>query len=257
MSGCVVSETSDGICVLTLVAPEMRNAISVEMRETLRDLTTAAQADAAVRVLIVTGQGDHFCSGGQIKPELKPDAARTRANIAILHDIVRLFVAGAKPVIAAVEGGAFGAGLSLVAACDYVVAGQGARFSASFGKVGLMADSGLLWTLTQRVGHGHARDLLLTGRTLLADEARQMGFINKLVPSGDALAEARAVAAAMRAVAPLSIAATKQVLHCRSSSLDEVLAAELDLQPELTATRDYAEGRAAFREKRAAVFVGA
>ena len=162
-----------------------------------------------------------------------------------------------KPVIAAVEGGAFGAGLSLVAACDYVVAGQGARFSASFGKVGLMADSGLLWTLTQRVGHGHARDLLLTGRTLLADEARQMGFINKLVPSGDALAEARAVAAAMRAVAPLSIAATKQVLHCRSSSLDEVLAAELDLQPELTATRDYAEGRAAFREKRAAVFVGA
>lgn len=257
MSGCVVSETSDGICVLTLVAPEMRNAISVEMRETLRDLTTAALADPAVRVLIVTGQGDHFCSGGQIKPELKPDAARTRANIAILHDIVRLFVAGAKPVIAAVEGGAFGAGLSLVAACDYVVAGQGARFSASFGKVGLMADSGLLWTLTQRVGHGHARDLLLTGRTLLADEARQMGFINKLVPSGDALAEARAVAAAMRAVAPLSIAATKQVLHCRSSSLDEVLAAELDLQPELTATRDYAEGRAAFREKRAAVFVGA
>lgn len=257
MSGSVASEVSQGICVLTLVAPEMRNAISVEMRIALRDLAAAALADPEVRVLIIAGQGDHFCSGGQIKPDLKPSPERTRANIAILHDIVRLFVAGAKPVIAAVEGCAFGAGLSLVAACDYVVAGEGAKFCASFGKVGLMADAGLAWTLGQRVGQGHARDLLLTGRTFHAEEALRLGFANRVVPSGGALAEARVVAGGLMAVAPLSVAALKRVLHAHSASLDDVLAAELEIQPELTVSRDYAEGRAAFREKRAAVFVGA
>lgn len=260
MDHCVTSEISGGICVLTLVAPEKRNAISIEMRTELRDLACAAADNDDVRVIIITGYGEHFSSGGQIAQAngaaLKPDAERTRRNIGILHDIIRIFAAGKKPVIAAVEGAAYGAGMSFVSACDYVVVGKSARFCASFGKVGLMADSGLVWTLAQRVGRGRARDLLFTARVLGAEEAEQIGFANKMVEDGDALAAAKAVAADLLLMAPLAIASMKSVFNERSTSLEDVLAAELEIQPQLTFSKDYSEGRAAFKEKRRPAFQG-
>lgn len=247
------------VTILTLNAPKLRNAISLTMRERLLDYLREASASPACRVIVLTGAEGHFCSGGQLQTGTGadvPDVERTRRNIAVLHDIVRLLSAGPKPSIAAVEGYAFGAGLSLAAACDYLIAGEGARFCASFGKIGLMADAGLIWSLPQRVGSARARDIMLTGRVVQAKESGLIGLANKIVPEGTALDEAIEIAGAFTHMAPLALASMKAVLASGSHSLEDVLSAECDAQPLLTLTQDYAEGRAAFKERRAPVFRG-
>lgn len=242
--------------VLTLNAPSVRNACSVEMREQLLELVHEASADQSCRVIIITGAGGNFSTGGRLSTDLTPNPERTRRNVAVFHEIVRVLHAGPKPTIAAVEGFAYGAGLSIAAACDHVVAGSGARFSASFVKVGLMADAGLAWTLPARVGAGRAREMLLTGREVRAEEALTIGLVEKVAEAGNALDTALALAQSYLRVAPLAVAATKRVLGGGHSCLDSVLQAESCEQPQLTLSQDYAEGRTAFREKRAPVFAG-
>jgi len=261
MSDFILQREQDGIVVLTLNAPQLRNAISLEMRETLLGHLRDAGNNAAVRAIIVTGAGGNFCSGGQLQQAngaaIPPDAQRTRRNIAILQDIVRLISAGPTPTIAAVEGYAYGAGMSLAAACDVLVAGESARFCASFGRIGLMADAGLIWSLPQRVGPGRAREIMLTGRVVDAAEAGALGLANRVVPTGTALDVALDVAAQFTGIAPLAIASMKRVLARGPNSLEDVLHAESDAQPVLALSQDYVEGRAAFKEKRPPVFRGA
>lgn len=251
----VLREDFGDAVALTLHAPAFRNACSVEMREVLLEHLRSASEDRACRFIVLTGADGNFCSGGRIRAEAKPDPEKTRRNVGVFHDIVRLLHRGPKPTVAAVEGFAFGAGFSLAMACDYVVAGKGVRFCASFGKVGLMADAGLAWTLPQRVSAARARDLLLTGREVRGEEALAMGLVDRLLPEGEAKAAAIEAGQRYASIAPLSLAATKRVLD-GSSSLDAVLAAEALEQPQLTLSQDYAEGRAAFHEKRAPVFRG-
>jgi 2-(1,2-epoxy-1,2-dihydrophenyl)acetyl-CoA isomerase len=251
----VIRENEDGAVVLTLHAPAFRNACSVEMREALLEHLRNATEERDCRYIVLTGAGGNFCSGGRVRPGAKPDPEKTRRNVGVLQDIARLLYRGPKPTVAAVEGFAFGAGLSLATACDYIVAGEGVRFCASFGKVGLMADAGLAWTLPQRVGGTRARDLLLTGREIGGEEAVVIGLADRLVPAGEARGAAIEAGRRYAAMAPLSLAATKRVLE-GNASLDAVLAAEALEQPQLTLSQDYAEGRAAFQEKRAPVFRG-
>jgi len=252
----VLQEKVGDAVVLTLHAPAFRNACSTEMREALLTHLQDAASDESCRFIVLTGADGHFCSGGRLPPDMKPDPERTRRNVAVLHDIVRILYRGPKPTISAVEGFAFGAGMSLALACDYLVAGDGVRFCASFGRVGLMADAGLAWTLPQRIGAARARDLLLSGREMRGEEARAIGLVDELVPAGEALERALASGQRYAQTAPLSLAATKRVLGGGHNSLDAVLAAESEEQPRLTLSQDYAEGRAAFREKRAPVFRG-
>jgi enoyl-CoA hydratase/carnithine racemase len=255
MNDAVFREDKDGVAILTLHAPAFRNACSVEMREALLAHLRDVSEEAACRLVVLTGAAGHFCSGGRLKPDVEPDPQRTRRNVEVLQQIAKLLHAGPKPSIAAVEGIAFGAGFSLAAACDYVVAAESARFGASFGKVGLMADAGLCWTLPQRVGAARARDILLTCRDVNGEEALAIGLVDQLVPTGTALQHALASGERYAATAPLSLAATKRVLDGKAS-LDAVLEAEASEQPQLTLSQDYAEGRAAFREKRPAIFRG-
>lgn len=251
------TEVRDEVAVIVLDAPQRRNALSPRMREALRDALRAAIADRAVRAIVLTGAQRTFSAGGDIRHmAADPDPLLARERLEVLHDTVRMIVDGPKPVVAAVEGHAFGAGFSLACACDHVVAAEGASFGAAFGRIGLVADCGLLWTLPQRIGLGAARDLLLTGRPFGAAEAARLGIVDTLVSDGGALAAALEKAAAYRAVGPLAIAATKSALARRPASLEDALAIEADLQAALRVSDDHLQAAKAFLEKRRPVFRG-
>jgi 2-(1,2-epoxy-1,2-dihydrophenyl)acetyl-CoA isomerase len=257
MARLVKIENDEQIAILTLTAPQKRNAISVEMRtELLAALAEAANAPH-IRAIILTGEGEHFCAGGDLSAAhaTAPDPRRTETNVKMLQDIVRLIV-GPKPVLAAVEGSAFGAGMSLAVACDFILAGQGARFAASFAKIGLCADAGLTWMLPQRVGFARSRQLMISGDVVDADRALAIGLIDETTAKGGALDAARSKARMITKLAPLSIATVKAGLTDQSTTFDEALDLELRNQVRLASSTDYLEGRAAFVEKRSAKFRG-
>ena len=164
------------IAILTLDNPARRNALSLEMRLKLTEALRRLDGDADVRALVLTGTGGHFCAGGDIAGQGSGSLADGRERFRMTHEMVRLLVRCSKPSIAAVEGWAAGAGLSLALLCDSVVAGEGAKFSAPFGKVGLIADLGLLHTLPRRIGEGRARQMLLYGEAMEAREALATGL---------------------------------------------------------------------------------
>jgi len=259
LSDIVASSTHDDVRVLTLNDAERLNPLSDDMRAAILRALEAAMADEAVRAIILTGAGGNFTAGADIRqlvPSAGPDPGRYRRRLTPLHRAIEIIAGGPKPVIAAVEGAAFGAGLSIAAACDFVIAGQGVRFGAAFGKIGLTADCGLAWSLPQRVGRTLARDIMFTGRPVKADEAQRIGIIDMLVPTGKALSAAIAKAADYRGIAPLSIAAMKSAFAQGPGPLSQALALESQQQPMLSMTRDHIEGVAAFHEKRAPIFTG-
>lgn len=256
----VLVERVKDIAVLTLSAPQRRNAISTAMRIELREELRRLAEDDTVHAVVLTGAGDHFCSGGDIsemapsRESVNPIVGRRRLDI--IHDVVRLLIGSPKPIIAAVEGSAFGAGMSLALACDWVIASDSALFAAAFGKIGLIADCGLLWSLPQRIGLSRARDLLLTARSVGAPEALTIGLVDEGVPAGQAMAAAMRKADSYRAVAPLAIAATKEIFMRNPSSLEDLLHVEADAQLLLALSHDHEEARRAFLEKRKPVFSG-
>jgi 2-(1,2-epoxy-1,2-dihydrophenyl)acetyl-CoA isomerase len=256
----VIDTLENGIAVLTLNAPARKNALSTEVRFGLLAAMKKYVADPACRAMVLTGAAQTFCAGGDIS-QMKPPPGVTPRDYSLtrmkaLHDSVRLIAAGPKPVVAAVEGHAAGAGMSLAAACDFVVAADDARFVASFGRIGLAADCGLIWSLPNRVGHAKARDLLLTARTVSASEALQLGLADQVVARGATLARAIEKAASYATTAPLAIALTKRVMAGELDDLNLALENEIEWQAELRATADHQEAREAFLQKRAPNFQG-
>lgn len=255
--GAIGVRQDGAVRILEMQAPTRLNALSIHMREVLRTHLREAHEDPAVRSLVLTGAGEAFSAGGDVRQMAQqppPDVARQRLDV--LHDVVRLILAGPKPVVAAVEGIAYGAGLSLAAACDHVIAGESSRFSAAFGRIGLVADCGLFWTLPQRVGIGPTRDMLMTGRPVDVAEALRIGLVDASVPAGTALERALEKARTYEGIAPLAIAATKSALARRPPSLEDALQIEADLQAFLRSTQDHAQAVRAFMEKRPTRFEG-
>jgi 2-(1,2-epoxy-1,2-dihydrophenyl)acetyl-CoA isomerase len=255
MNESICVERNGYVAVLTLNAPAKRNAISTEMRTQLRDHLQTLDADDSCRAILLTGVGGNFCAGGDIS-EMTSDPERGMARVQVLHEVVRQIAAGRKPVIAAVEGSAAGAGLSLVCACDYVVAAAGARFVAAFVKLGLYADCGLAFTLANRVGRSRAHRIILGAETISAEAALEIGLADDLVPSGNALMAATKIAQAYAALAPLAVAAAKAVNATTIATLDAALALDGTIQVQLSASADHHEAKAAFFEKRAPHFKG-
>lgn len=243
----VLVSRDGAIVTLTLNWPERRNALSVAMRHRLADAIEEAEADRSVRALILTGTGEHFCAGGDLTGMHVESVAEGRERMRHAHRLIRLMVAARMPIVAAIEGWCAGAGISLACASDHVVAGAEAKFLASFGKVGLLPDLGLLHTLPARVGQARAREMLLFAEAVDAPRAEAIGLADRVVPAGTALAAARERAAVLGALAPMTLALTKAVL---ADGLEEALARERDLQSALYLTPDHAEGKAAFLEKR-------
>jgi enoyl-CoA hydratase/carnithine racemase len=247
----LIETRAGAVLTLTLDHPTRRNALAVALREALFEALEAAQGDAATRAVVLTGAGGVFCSGGDISGMDVRDAEQGRERMRRTHRLIRLMVGGRLPIVAAVEGWCVGAGLSMACACDTIVAGEGARFMAGFGKVGLMPDLGLPFTLPARIGVARARQFFLHGTQVESAEAERIGLVDRLVPKGEALAVATALAASLAAEASLPIALTKRML---AEGLEAALERERDWQTLCFLSADHAEGRAAFLAKRAPDF---
>ena len=251
---------SDGVVLLTLDNPDQRNAMSEEMTSSWTATVDALATDPTVRVVVVTGAGSAFCSGGNTgwiagEPEATVDRLRTRmiAFYRAWLSIRRLEV----PTIAAVNGAAIGAGLCLALACDVRYAAAGAKLGAPFVRLGMHAGMGATWLLPDVVGPAAARDLLLTGRIVDADEALRLGMVSRVLPADGFLDEALASAAEVAASAPIASRLTKVALADGGpADLETALQWEALAQPVTLATEDLHEGIRAAREKRPPVFLG-
>ena len=260
MTDFVLTELRDHIGILTINNPSQRNALSVEMRLEIAQALREFFRDDNCRAIVLNGAGGNFCAGGDMKKSIsneeEPASIRTPRMLSMMHDIIRLLAEGNKPVIAAVDGHATGAGLSLAVACDYVIAGPSAKFCASFGRVGLVPDAGLLWSLPHKVGMVCARNIMLTAAVMNREYALRIGLADLAANEGETLATSIEIAHNYMRVAPLAAAHIKELLSGEPLSLEEAFAAELRVQPKLTGSADYMEARAAFAEKRPPRFIG-
>lgn len=257
MTELVHLDRRESVGIVTIDVPKTRNALSREvLTELAARLESLFEAEDC-RAIVLTGAGEHFCSGGDVsgmsaERPLPVGRARSRSG----QRIVRLIVGGTKPVITAVEGYAAGAGLSLAAAADYNVASTTAKFISSFGKVGMIPDLGLLWTLPQRIGLAEAKRMFATSRTVEAIEAERLGLIDRLVPPGQALETAIAIAAEYNSGAPLPVSVVKSIYASGCATLEDALRSEVDNQAGLQMTRDHREAVEAFLNKRPPTFRG-
>jgi enoyl-CoA hydratase/carnithine racemase len=250
----MLQESRDGdVAILTLDYPQRRNALAMPMRSALIAAIDRLEGDQNLRAIVLTGSGGHFCAGGDISGMNSADFPSGRERFRITHRLVRGMIECAKPIIAAVEGWAVGAGLGLALGCDTIVAAEDAKFMAGFGKIGLVADFGLLHTLPKRIGEGRARQMFIHGIQVDAHRGEAIGLVDVLAPSGGALAKAVEMAHALSATAPIPIAMTKSYL---AQGLGDALEWERNVQSTMFLTADHVEGRSAFMEKRKPAFTG-
>ena len=253
----VLVSREGAVAILSLNNPKRRNAFSLKMREELHQkLYQLAYLDNSCRAMILNGASQVFCAGGDIS-EMKPRTVlEFRERNLLPLEVFKILASGPKPIVAAVEGLAMGAGVSLSAACDYVVSSSTARFACSFIKVGLLPDCGLYWSLAQRVGAGAARELMMTGREFDGEEALRLGFANEITSPGQTLDAAMVIAQRYAALPPLALTHLKAALSSGCETLDKAIETEVNLQPLLRRSEDHREAAAAFMEKRKPVFVG-
>lgn len=259
MSELVTESIEDSVAVLRMNAPQKINAISFDMREALIAALQRCFADDQCCAIVLAGAGGNFSAGGDIKSERPAPEALARVvrhKLSKLQELVRVVANGPKPVVAAVEGKAMGAGMSLALACDAVIAADNTQFGAVFGKVGLVPDAGILYTLPRRVGGARAQQLLLSARLVGATEAHGMGLADAVVPAAELIGHACEEAKRLSAIAPLTLAAIKSLGTGGCGSLEAAFNEELRLQPLLSMSSDNAEARAAFAQKRKPVFRG-
>jgi 2-(1,2-epoxy-1,2-dihydrophenyl)acetyl-CoA isomerase len=242
--------------VITLDRPERRNPLDLTIRPVLAGAFEEANADPAVRAVVLTGRDGAFCSGGDVTTMHRMTAEEAVPRLEAAQRIVRAIAGGGTPVVAAVDGAAFAAGLGLALACDRVVASTAAKFSASFTGVGLAADLGVSWSLPRRVGAARAQQLMTFGGVVGADEALRMGLVDVVVEPQDAMTKAIADAQRFAQGPPRSQGLLKRHFADPPSDLASALDREVAMQTELMDTDDYAEGIAAFTEKRRPHFTG-
>ncbi|HET9382152.1 MAG TPA: enoyl-CoA hydratase-related protein [Streptomyces sp.] len=266
MADTVLYEVTDGLATITLNRPEAMNALNVDTKVALREAARSAAADDAVRAVLLTAAGERaFCVGQDLKEHIGLLAAdreagtgQTMSTVREHYNPIALALAGApKPVVAAVNGVAAGAGFGFALAADYRLVADSASFNTSFAGVALTADSGISWTLPRVVGPGRATDLLLFPRNIGAQEAYELGIASQVVPAAELRAEAEKVARALAAGPTVSYASLKEsVAYGLTHSLRETLEKEEELQTRAGASEDHAIAVQAFVKKEKPVYLG-
>ncbi|MCB2059673.1 MAG: enoyl-CoA hydratase/isomerase family protein [Novosphingobium sp.] len=249
-SGDLLIERCDGdIVVVTLNRPRAKNTVSFAMWEAFGDLLTEIENGSPPRALVIAGAEGYFSSGGDVKtPPARGEGALNLAKrLEIGQRVITRLAALPVPVIAAVEGGAWGVAWGLALSCDVLIAGEGAQFGAPFLRMGLNPDGGVAWLLTRQLGRLRASEILYSDRVLKASEALEMGLVSRLVPDGqviDAAMEfARNVGSGNRQATEL----TKRLLHASEQSpLAASHAIELAYCNHLQSGEELAQARAAF-----------
>lgn len=257
----VLTEEAEGVLTLTLNRPEVLNAVNDQLSLELGEALRYAEREAAVRCVVLTGAGRGFCSGQDLRdragvsaeaPVSYGDSLRRRYN-----PIIRRLAGLEKPVIAAVNGVAAGAGCNLALACDLRVASDRASFIEVFARVGLIPDSGGTYFLPRVVGLGKAFEMAYLAEPVDAAEALRIGLVNRVVPHEDLMPTTRALAARLAGGPTKGYGLIKRGLrHAASRTLEEALAYEAHLQEIAGRTADHREGVAAFLEKRTPRFTG-
>ncbi|MFP8833784.1 oxepin-CoA hydrolase, alternative type [Hydrogenophaga sp. XSHU_21] len=256
MSASLKSQTQGATLVLTISNPEHRNALGPELYAAGVEALGVAESNPEVRSVVITGEGSHFCAGGNLQRLLanrqKPPEVQAQ-SIEGLHNWIEAIRAFPKPVIAAVEGSCAGAGFSLALACDFIVAADNAVFVMAYSNVGLSPDGGGSWNLARMLPRATVMQLLMAGERIGGDRLHQLGVVNAVVEAGSALSHALGLAERLNDRAPNALASIKELVND---------AATVALHAQLSAERDHfvrnlhhgnaGEGIAAFMEKRPA-----
>lgn len=244
-----------GVATVTMNRPRAMNALDHSARELLRDTLADAAHDPDVRAVVVTGAGRAFCVGQDLREHVTSLAEKSNADLwAIVPQhyapIAHTIAAMRKPVIAAVNGVAAGAGASIALACDLRVFADSAGLNTAFVGIGLSCDTGISWTLPRIVGAGRAADLLLLPRTVGAEEALALGIANRVVPAAELGSATMELAHALAAGPTIAYASVKEAIaYGATHSFDEALAFEGELMARTGATEDHRNAVASFMAK--------
>ncbi len=259
--GPVIYSKKDGVATITLNRPEQRNAFNPELVAGFESALADAANDDAVRVLVITGAGQAFCSGGDVKAMAQRFTApgglggrdATTEGVPLYAQVHHF----PKPTIAAVNGVAVGGGMEIALACDIRIASDRARFSEAFVRRGMMPTGGGTYVLPRLIGIDKACMLIMTGDMVDAREAERIGLVTRTVPHEELEATVAELAEKLAKAAPLAVRAAKQAIYRGlGTDLDAALYWAAQREAELTATEDHEEGTRAFTEKREPVFRG-
>ena len=265
MTQDLLETIEDGVATLTMNRPEARNALTRPMMMALSEALPRLAADRTVRALVLTGAGNAFCAGGDVKGfaraaggEAEPMSFDQRVNdLRTRMEVSRILHEMPKPTLAVIPGPAAGAGLSLALACDLRIAADDAKLTTAFSKVGLSGDFGGSYFLTHLVGAAKARELYFTARVLRGDEALVIGMIDRAVPSAQLAQAARQWALELASLPTIAVGFMKKNLNvAMRASLSDVLDSEAVHMISSFNTDDHRGAAAAFVEKRAPRFAG-
>lgn len=261
MADVLLLDRDGGVATLTLNRPESMNSLSIELKQALVSAVAELGADDSVRAVVLTGTGRGFCVGQDLREHVDLLAADDPAPLNTVTEHYNPIVTGLatmpKPVVAAVNGMAAGAGAGLAFACDFRIAASSAGFLLAFANVGLTLDSGVSWTLPRLIGAARATSLALLAEPITADAALEMGLVNALVDPERVLPAAHELAARLAAGPTAAYGAIKaSIAYAASHSLPEALAKEAELQQAMGATEDHRNATAAFVAKQKPVFEG-
>ncbi|HQT97372.1 MAG: hypothetical protein B7Z62_06995 [Deltaproteobacteria bacterium 37-65-8] len=260
MGEVVVTERRDGVATIRMNRPERMNAYNEEMGTALLSEVSAAAADPAVRCLVLTGTGKAFSAGGDVESfaAFRDEGPEKFMGLAIgLHALIATLRRAPKPVVAAVNGVAAGAGFSMALACDIAVAAASARFTLGYQNIGLSPDGGMTFFLARAVGAQRAMEMTLFSRVLPATRAAEWGLVQEIFPDSEFSAEVEALADRLASGPTLAYSRAKELYNrALSQPLEAQLEEERQNISRCAGSRDFREGVSAFLEKRPARFEG-